>query len=349
MEQSLAELAEIVNGHIDGDGSVLISGLAKIEEAGPGDLTFIANTKYAKFAHSTKAAAILVDLNFPAIDKTLVRTADPYLSFLQLAEHFYQPKAAVPIGVHPTAIIDPTTTVGRDCAIGAYVVVGRNCRIGDKTVIYPGVVIGDEVEIGEQCLLYANAAIREKCRLGNRVILQMGAIIGSDGFGFAFSDNCYQKIPQMGIVVLEDDVEIGANTAVDRATMGETRICRGVKLDNLIQIAHNVRIEENTAMAAQTGISGSSKVGKFVRLGGQVGVAGHIEIGDGSTVGAQSGVTKSIPANSFFNGTPAREMKQQLRELASLSRLPDLLKRMRALEEAVARLEQELHSRDQHT
>ncbi|MBN1541946.1 UDP-3-O-(3-hydroxymyristoyl)glucosamine N-acyltransferase [candidate division KSB1 bacterium] len=342
----LAEIAALVGGRIDGDDSADISGLAKIEQAGPGDLTFIANSKYAKFARTTQASAILVDNDFPAVDNTLVRTANPYLAFLKLAEHFYRQPSSVQAGVHSTAVIDSDTIVENDCAIGAHVVIGKKCRIGAGTIIHPGVVISDGVTIGEKCLIYANVTVREGCRLGNRVILQMGAVIGSDGFGFAFEDNHYHKIPQMGIVVLEDDVEVGANTTIDRATLGETRIGRGVKLDNLIQVAHNVQIDEHTAIAAQTGISGSTKIGKFVRMGGQVGVVGHIEIGDGALVGAQSGLTKSIPAKSTVNGTPAREMKTQLRELAALNRLPELIKRVRELERIAAQLEERLQARD---
>ena len=332
MAFSLAEIASWINAVVDGDETVEITGLAKIEEAGPGELSFIANPKYEKYIHSTRAAAVLVSDAFPPSEKTVLRCADPYFAFLLLVERFYSGPPALSVGIHPTAVIGEGCTIGADCAIGPLVSIGRNCSIGAHAQIYPGVVLGDEVQVGEDAILYANVSVRERCRIGERVIVHCGAVIGSDGFGFAFKDGRYHKIPQTGIVIVENDVEIGANTTIDRATLGATIIHEGVKLDNLIQVAHNVEIGSHTAIAAQTGISGSSKVGQFVRMGGQVGIAGHIHIGDSAILGGQAGVSKDIPAGLFYSGYPARPHMQAMREEASLARLPELLKRVKQLE-----------------
>lgn len=342
MPVTLAEIAKWIGGTVDGDDSIEISALAKIEEANTGQLTFIANPKYARFIESTKASAVLVDLDFPKTAKPLIRVSNPYFAFLTLAKRFYQGVPSVDKGVHASAILGGNCKLGHDIAIGPNVVIGRNCTIGDGTIVHPGVVIGEEVEIGANCLLYANVSIREKCRIGNNVILQMGAVIGSDGFGFAFEGGKYHKLPQMGIVVIEDDVEIGANTTIDRATMGETVIRRGSKIDNLVQIAHNVEIDEHTAIAAQSGISGSTKIGKYVKLGGQAGLVGHITIGDYAAVGAQGGVTKSVPDKTFVSGYPAREHMKAKREEAGLAKLPELIKKFRRLEAEVKELKQKL-------
>ncbi len=338
----LKEIAEWIGGQVEGDDSIEITGLAKIEEAQPHQLTFIANPKYAKFIDTTRAGAVLVGSDFPAANRTVVRVADPYFAFLGLIQRFQAPVESTLKGIHPTAIIGEGTKLGKDVAIGAYVVIGRNCSIGDGAILHPGVVVDDQVSIGAHSLLYANVSVREGCRIGNNVIIQMGAVIGSDGFGFAFQDGKYHKIPQLGIVVIEDDVEIGANTTIDRATMGQTVIRRGTKVDNLVQIAHNVEIGEHTAIAAQSGISGSTKLGKYVKLGGQAGLVGHIRIGDHSAVGAQAGVTKSIPDHTFYSGYPAREHMKAKREEASLAKLPELLKSFRRLDAEVAELRKKL-------
>ncbi len=340
MHVTLAEIARWLNGIVEGDGSVEITGLAKIEQAQHGHLTFIANPKYTKFFDQTRASAILVGRDFPSCDKNVVRVQDPYYSFLVLAKKFYHKPRPVPTGIHESAVIGENVTMGDNTAIGANVVVGDGCVLGDQVVIHPGVVIGENVVIGDQCLIYANVTVREECRIGNRVIIHMGAVIGSDGFGFVYHDNQYQKLPQMGIVVLEDDVEIGANTTIDRATMGETVIKKGAKIDNLVQVAHNVVIGEHTAIAAQAGISGSTKIGKYVRIGGQAGFNGHIQIGDGAIVGAQAGVTKSVGEKIFVSGYPARPHLQAKREEAGLGRLPGLLRRIKKLEEDIQKLKE---------
>ena len=332
MKIFLAKIAELVNGIVDGDDSILISGLGKIEDAQPGQITFISNPRYQKFLETTQASAVLVGKDFPPVSKTVVRTENSYFAFLKLLKFFYPPLEIIELGIHPSAVIHETAKIGEKVRIGASVVIGKKSVIGDKTTIYPGVVIGPDVVVGNNTVLHANVVLREQVTIGNNVILHSGVIIGSDGFGFAREGELYHKIPQVGNVIIEDDVEIGANCTVDRATLGSTIIRKGVKLDNLIQVAHNVEIGENTVIAAQTGISGSTKLGKNVIIGGQVGFVGHIEIGDGVKVGAQSGVSKNLPPNSVYFGYPAKPIMQAKREEAAFRKLPDLLKRVSALE-----------------
>ncbi len=332
MELSLAEIAQLVQGILEGDSTITIHGVAKIEEAGSGEITFISNPRYAKYIGTTAASAVIVSKDFPKTAKPIIRTQNPYFSFLRVLKVFHPLVPSLAEGIHPSAIIDETTVIGANVRIGAYVVIDKNCRIGDNVGLHPGVVIGAEVEIGNNTIVYANVALREQVRLGNNVIIHSGTVIGSDGFGFAQEGQQYYKIPQVGTVVIEDDVEIGANCTIDRATLGQTIVRKGAKLDNLIQVAHNVEIGENTVIAAQTGISGSTKIGKNVMIGGQVGFVGHIEIGDNTTIGAQSGVSKSLPPNSVYFGYPARPIMQAKREEAALRKLPDLLKKIADLE-----------------
>jgi UDP-3-O-[3-hydroxymyristoyl] glucosamine N-acyltransferase len=342
MNVNLTQIAQWIDAKIEGNEDIEITGLAKIEEAQSGHLSFIANPKYAKYIESTNASAVLVDQDFPETDKTVLRVGNPYFAFLTLAQKFYQQAPQVDAGIHETAIIGQDTVVGDECSIGAYVVIGKDCFIGKGTTIFPGTFIGDRVKMGENCLVYPNVSIREECQIGNNCILHMGAVVGSDGFGYAFEGGKFHKLPQMGIVVLEDDVELGANITIDRATMGETRIQKGAKLDNLIQIAHNVQIGQHTALAAQTGISGSTKLGSYVQVGGQAGFAGHLTIGDQAKIGAQAGITKSIPDGGFYSGYPARPFRQEMREHASLAKLPGMLKRFKELEAKVEELEARL-------
>ena len=345
MKVNLSEIARWVDGSVDGDDTIEISGLAKIEQASSGELSFIANPKYASYISKTQASAVIVANDFPKVEKTVIRTKDPYFAFLKVAQRFHGTVETVELGVHPTAVVGEDTQLGSDVGIGALVVIGRNCRIGDRVRLHPGVVIEDEAVVDDDARIYANVCVRERCRIGKRVIVHCGAVIGSDGFGFAFEGGRYHKLPQMGIVVVEDDVEIGANTTIDRATMGETVIRQGAKLDNLIQVAHNVEIGEHTAIAAQAGFSGSTKIGKLVKVGGQVGCVGHIEIGDRAALGAQAGVTKSVPEDTFYSGYPARPHMKAKREEASLAKLPELLKKVRRLEAEVERLRANLKVR----
>ncbi|MBN1558879.1 UDP-3-O-(3-hydroxymyristoyl)glucosamine N-acyltransferase [candidate division KSB1 bacterium] len=339
MTITVAEIAKWIDATVEGDDSMQITGLAKIEHAKSGQLSFIANPKYIKYGETTEASALLVNEDYPKSTRTLLRSKNPYFAFLKLAQRFYQQAPQIEPGIHETACIGENVTLGDDIAIGPYVFIGADSKIGDRTVIYPGVFIGSRVEIGNDCTIYPHVSIREECKIGHQCILHMGAVIGSDGFGYAFENGVFNKLPQMGIVVLEDNVEIGANTTIDRATMGETLIKKGAKLDNLIQIAHNVEIGQHSALAAQSGISGSTKVGDYVQVGGQAGFVGHITIGDRAKIGAQGGVTKSVPEGEFYTGYPARPFRTEMRELASLVKLPDLMRRFKQLEQKIAELE----------
>ncbi len=332
MEVTLKKIADYIGGTLQGDGAIKISGVSKIEEAGQGEISFISNPKYAKFIETTDASAVIVGKDFPDTEKTIIRTENPYFSFLKLLRHFHPPMQTLQEGIHPSAVIDESVIIGENTRIGARAVINKNCVIGKNTKIHPGVVISEEVEIGDHTVIYPNVVLREQVRIGNNVIIHSSTVVGSDGFGFAREGETYHKIPQVGIVIIEDEVEIGANCAIDRATLGATIIKKGVKLDNLIQIAHNVEIGENTVIAAQTGISGSTKIGKNGIVGGQVGFVGHIEIGDNVTIGAQSGVSKSLPPDSIFFGYPARPIMQAKREEAALRKLPELLKRISQIE-----------------
>ena len=332
MKLTLAKIAELVDGELVGDGSVEINGVGKIEDAQQGQITFISNPKYEKFIETSGASAIIVGEDFSQAAKPVIRTKNAYFSFLKLLRYFHPPMETLAPGIHPSAVIDATAKIGENTRIGAGVVIGKNCVMGESTTIYPGVVIGPDVEVGDNTVLHANVVLREQVKIGNKVILHSGVVVGSDGFGFAREGEIYHKIPQVGIVIIEDNVEIGANCSIDRATLGATIIRKGVKLDNLIQVAHNVEIGENTVIAAQTGISGSTKIAKNAIIGGQVGFVGHIEVGEGVTVGAQSGVTKGLPKNSVYFGYPARPIIQAKREEAALRRLPKLFKRISELE-----------------
>ncbi len=345
----LRDIATMLSAEIVGSDAVEIGRVAKIEEAVEGDISFIANPKYTKFLGTTRASAVIVGkkqdvVEAGSVHPALLRVDDPYASFLKVLVTFNPPNDPLPPGIHPTAVIASSATLGMDVRIGAHVVIGERCIIGDKTMIVHGTVIGDGVKIGSSSLLYANVTVREECIIGSRVILHPGVVVGSDGFGFApRPDGTYEKIPQLGIVVIEDDVEIGANTTIDRATMGETRIKRGVKLDNLIQVAHNVTIGENTVSAAQAGISGSTKIGKNAMIGGQVGITGHLEIADNTKIGAQSGIHHSIhqPGKTFF-GSPAFPQREAFRIQGAMAQVPDLLNTVRELKDKVAALEIEV-------
>jgi len=347
----------MLDGEVVGDGTVEIVRVAKIEDAMPGDITFLANLKYKSHVRTTAASALLVARELPLDEFAgrpeplqYVRVPDPYRSFIRLIDVFHPSPSGMQKGIHASALIARSACIAADAAIGAFVSIGEECTIGSGVSIHAGTVIEDRAEIGEHSLLYPNVVVREGCRIGKRVIIHPGAVIGSDGFGFARNpDGSYEKIPQRGIVVIEDDVEIGANCTIDRATLGETRVGRGVKLDNLIQVGHNVVIGEHTAIAAQSGISGSAKLGKNCALGGQVGLVGHLELADGTTLGAQSGVRKSItgPGETWF-GSPAREIHETLKIEAALRHLPALVNEIRELRNRVRELEESLRARESH-
>jgi UDP-3-O-[3-hydroxymyristoyl] glucosamine N-acyltransferase len=336
---SLEELARIVDGEIIGDRDIVIHGVAGIKEAEEGQITFLANTRYEAYLSETKASVVIAnrDGNLP---RTILKVSNPYLAFLKVVKMFAEsPMERYPRGIHQTAVIAGSADVGGEAAIGAYSIIGERVRIGERTTVLSHACIGDDVVIGSDCLIYPQVTVRERCEIGNGVIIHAGAVIGSDGFGYAKDGNTHQKIPQIGIVKIEDNVEIGANTTIDRATTGVTLVRRGSKIDNLVQIAHNVVIGEDSVLAAQVGVSGSTELGKNVVLAGQAGLVGHITIGDGAMVGAQGGVTKSIPPSTRVSGYPAREHTFARKIYAAMKRLPVLLKEFRTLQGRVADLE----------
>jgi UDP-3-O-[3-hydroxymyristoyl] glucosamine N-acyltransferase len=342
MEFNASTIAGFLKGEIVGDPEVKVSTIAKIEEGHPGALSFLANPKYEHYIYSTKSSIVLVNKNFVPSDKveaTMIKVDNAYESFASLLQMV---DAARPRkkGIHPSAVIEPSATVGNNVYIGPYVYVGENCVIGDECSLYPHVFIGDNTSLGRGCTLNSGVKIYHDCVIGNNCIIHAGSVIGSDGFGFApQSDNEFMKIPQLGNVVLEDNVEIGANVAIDRATMGSTIIRKGVKLDNLIQIGHNVEVGENTVMAGQCGVAGSSKIGRNCMFGGQVGISGHIKIADGVKIGAQAGIPGDVKQeNLTLLGTPAIEYRDFLRSSVLFKRLPEMKTKLDALEKQVESL-----------
>jgi UDP-3-O-[3-hydroxymyristoyl] glucosamine N-acyltransferase len=337
----LQSLAERLGCRLEGDGSLEILRVAGIEQAGPGDLTFVANRKYQPLAATTRAAAIILAPGIPARCAVL-RTDEPYLTFARALGLLSQPQPPAR-GVDPLAAIAKEATLGPDVSIGPFVTVGAGASIGARTILYPGVVIGPGAQIGDDCILYSHVSVRERAIVGNRVILHDGAVIGSDGFGFAKQvDGTHFKIPQLAAVVIEDDVELGANTTVDRPPVGETRIRAGTKVDNLVQIAHGVSVGHRVLLAAQVGIAGSTVVDDDVVLAGQVGVAGHLRLGRGVMATAQTGIPGTLPAGAYVSGTPAIPHDEWLKTSAVLRRLPELRKRLAELEHRVAELEEQL-------
>jgi UDP-3-O-[3-hydroxymyristoyl] glucosamine N-acyltransferase len=316
-----------------GDASVEVHRVAGIEEAGPGDLTFLANAKYGPFLGTTRAAAVIVAPETATALPRLV-SPNPYLTYARAATILHPLPRPRP-GVHPSAQVDPSATLGPDVHVGALAVVGARTRVGARSVLHAHAVLYEDVTVGEDCVVHSGVQVREGCRLGSRVIVQNGAVIGGDGFGFARGPEGYEKIPQIGIVVVEDDVEIGANVAIDRAALKETRIGRGTKIDNLVQIGHSVVVGRDTVLAGQVGIAGSTKVGDRVVLAGQVGVVGHITIGDGVVATAQTGIPSSLEPGFVISGSPGIENRRWLKATAVFPRLPDMLRRLRALEKKV--------------
>ena len=335
----LTELAERLGCRLEGDGTLEIRRVTSLEQAGDGDITFFANPRYASAMRRTRASAIIIGEHAPDAPCAMLRTKHPYLAFANALSMFVSPSHPAP-GIDKLSAIADDAVLGRDVSIGPFSSVGRGARIGDRTIIYPNVFVGDGATIGDDCVIHSHAAIRERSVLGNRVIIQNGAVIGADGYGFVRRpDGTHQKIPQTAIVVVEDDVEIGANTAVDRPAIGETRIQAGAKLDNLVQIGHGVNVGRNTLLAAQVGIAGSTTIGEGVTLAGQVGVAGHVTVGKGASAVGQSGITNSVPDGTFVSGYPAIENKEWLKSSAIFRKLPELRKRIAALEQRIAELE----------
>ncbi len=334
----LKHLAEALGCELVGDGDIEITGVAGMEQASASQLTFLANPKYAHKVKSSRAAAILVSQPLTGLPIASVISANPYLDFSRALSLFYQAPRP-PAGVHPLAFVDPTSVVGPDASIGPFAVIGANVVIGKNAVIHPHVVIYEGAHIGDDFYAHAHASVREYCQIGDRVILQNGVVVGSDGFGFAKRrDGSHQKIAQSGVTVIEDDVEIQSLTSVDRATIGETRVKRGAKVDSLVQIGHACTVGEDNIICAQTGLAGSSVLEKNVLLAGQVGISGHLTIHENSIVYAQSGIGGDLPAGSVVSGSPAFNAKEWLRAITAFQKLPDLLKTVRQLEKRLQEL-----------
>jgi len=326
----LAQIASALDVRLEnGSPDTEITGVAGIEEAGPGHLTFVANPKYAAAAHRTKASAVVVSGEFPALATAMLRSKNPYLTFARAIALFH-PARKYSVGIHPTAVIHASARIGDGAHIGPYVVVSEDVEIGKNAVLLAHVVIYPGVKIGDKFTAHAHAVVREQCRLGNNVLLQNGVVIGGDGFGFAKDElGHWRKIPQPMPVVIEDDVEIQANTCIDRASVGETRISRGTKIDNLVQVGHGSHVGEHSLLASQVGLAGSTEVGNHVILTGQVGVVGHCKIGDGAIVTPQSGVAGDVAAGAIVSGAPAIDHKLWLKVSALISRLPEIAKAVR--------------------
>ncbi len=339
MRKTLSEIAAIVGGEVDGDEDLIITGLNSIQTAKEGELTFLSNNKYLSLVKETKASAIMIPRDMSIPGKSIIRTDNPSLAFAQVASQLIKGEEKHFEGIHQSAVIAKEVCLGKNVAMGPNVVIDNKVTIGDNSIIYAGSYVGHDAQIGQDCLIYPNVTIREESVIGDRVIIHSGTVIGSDGFGYEKVDGKHVKIPQIGITVIEDDVEIGSNVTIDRARFNKTLIGRGSKIDNLVQIAHNVVIGEYCIIISQVGISGTVVIEKNSILAGQAGVAGHLTIGEGSVVAAQAGVTKSLPANSYVMGYPAKPHTQAKKTYASLQKLPENMKELRALKKRVEELE----------
>ncbi len=343
MKFTAKQIASFIDGEVLGNENAEVYTFAKIEEGVPGALSFLANPKYEEHIYSTQSTIVLVNRDFEPkseIKATLIKVDNAYGSLAKLMT-LYEASKPKKQGISSLASIASTAKIGENCYIAPFVVIGENCEIGDNTILHDGVSIGDGAKIGNNCLLYAHVSVYHDCRVGNNCILHSGSVIGADGFGFAPTSNGYEKIPQVGIVIIEDDVEIGANTCIDRATMGATVIHSGVKLDNLVQIAHNDEVGCHTAMAAQVGIAGSTKIGEWCIFGGQAGISGHCTIGDRTTVGPQCGTIGNRKGGETLLGSPAIDAKEYIRASAYLKRLPDMDKKIKELTRELEALKKE--------
>ncbi len=348
MTLTLAELAARVGGTVEGDGSVRIERLRGLEEAGPGDLSFYANRRYRGALWATRADAVVVgEAEEAPAGKPLLRARDPYLAFAKISALYHPPREPVP-EIAPEAVVHPSARVHPSAQVMPLAVVGAGAEVGARTILFPGVVLCAGARVGDDCLLYPHVVVREQCVVGNRCILQPGCVVGADGFGFAFdpegeegSGPRHLKVPQAGNAVIEDDVELGANTCVDRATLGSSVVGRGSKLDNLVQLGHNVRVGPLSILAGQVGIAGSTRLGTGVVCGGQVGIGGHLEIGDGARFAGQTGVTNDVAAGETYAGYPAQPVAEWRRSMAAVRKLPELVRRVRELEREIARLKED--------
>ena len=342
MEFTAKQIADFIGGIVEGDANATVNTFAKIEEGTKGAISFLSNPKYTHYIYETQSSIVLINkdlvLEHP-VNATLIRVDNAYECVAKLLQ-LYDAARPKKQGVDSLAFISPSAKIGENVYIGAFAYIGDNAVVGDGSSIYPHSTIGDNVKLGKGCKIYPNVSIYEGCRLGNNVTIHSGSVIGADGFGFAPNTEGYDKIPQIGIVTIEDNVEIGANTCIDRSTMGTTTIRKGVKLDNLVQIGHNVEVGENTVMSAQTGIAGSTKIGSWCMFGGQVGIAGHITIGDKTFLGAQSGVPGSIKGNETLIGTPPMEPKAYFKSQAIFRRLPEMYKQISELQKEIKELQE---------
>lgn len=344
MEFTAKQIAAYVGGEIIGDENVTVCTFAKIEEGVKGALSFLANPKYASYIYDTQSSIVLVNSDFTPerpIQATLIKTANAYESLAKLMT-LYESVKPKKTGISPMASVAASATIGENVYIGPFVSIGEKAIIGNNTVIEANTSVGDNATVGSDCILYNHVTIYHNCKVGNRCILHAGSVVGADGFGFAPGANGYEKIPQIGIAILEDDVEIGANTCIDRATMGATIIKRGVKLDNMVQIAHNVIVDEHTVMAAQCGVAGSTKIGSWCMVGGQAGISGHIKIGNQVKVGGHSGVTNNVQDGKAVMGYPSFEHTQFARATVVFKKLPEMYREMDALKKEIESLKQQL-------
>ncbi len=336
MKKTLKEIADEIGGEVIGDANVEVNSVNGIREAQEGDITFLANSLYRPLINTTRASAVITSKDVTSESKPVIHADNPSAAFTRVIAMFNtKQESSVPKGIHKSSLIGKDVKLGKDVAIGAFVVIEDGSELGDNSVIFPHVYIGANTGIGANARIYPNVTIRENAVIGANVIIHANSVIGSDGFGYVQVGSSHEKIPQTGVVVIEDDVEIGSNVSIDRARFGQTVIGKGTKIDNLVQIAHNVRIGANSIVVAQAGISGSSRLGNNVILAGQSGIVGHVELGDNVIVGAQAGVTKSVPKNTILLGSPANPISQQKRIFASLSRLPELFKVVKMLKDKV--------------
>lgn len=346
MEFTAEQIASVIGGKVEGDNKATVHTFAKIEEGVEGAISFLSNPKYTHYLYDTKSSIVIVNDNVvleQPVSATLIRVKDAYESIAKLLQ-IYESSKPKKTGVSQQAYIAPTAKLGKGCYVGPFACIGENTIIGDGCQIYPHAVIGDNVKIGNGCILYPNTTVYYGCKIGNNVTLHAGSVIGADGFGFAPGANGYDKIPQIGIVTIEDNVEIGANTCVDRSTMGSTVVHKGVKLDNLVQVAHNVEIGENTVMSAQVGIAGSTKVGSWCMFGGQVGLAGHITVGDKTFLGAQSGVPGSLKGGEELIGTPPMNPRAYFKSQAIFRRLPEMYKQLDDIKKEIEKLNEKVNT-----
>jgi UDP-3-O-[3-hydroxymyristoyl] glucosamine N-acyltransferase len=339
----LSDLAAQIGCRLEGPGDLVITGVRSLEDAGPHDLSFVAREGYQARLGGSAAGAVIVGDGWPPVDRPALRTPNPYLALARALSLLY-PQAAPSPHVHPTAVVGRDARISPTASIGALCVLGAGVEVGAGSVLEGQVAVGAHVRIGQDCRIFPHVLLRDGVEIGDRVTIHGGSVIGADGFGYARDGHRYVKIPQIGRVVIEDDVEIGANVTIDRATLGETRIGRGTKIDNLVQIGHNVRVGADTVIVAQVGVSGSVRIGSRVTLAGQVGVVDHLEIGDDAIVGAQSGVAKNIPPRAAVSGSPAVPHYEWKRQVAALARLPELRRLVRALEQRLAALEARVRS-----